>query len=397
MMRKTLWALALLVVLSGCNDNYGDDTPPKEDRLVNTTFNIEYSLNFDTPSVNYPATNNQQSEIFDGIAEMPVGWTMRFIMELWEEKTTEGDNPEIYYERYHRLVWGTRKHVPVPGEVDKYVLTKTARISKGRYKVLLWADYTRSYKYDEDLGTSVPADYYFGTDYLSPKYKDLYGLRYVLITQAYQRDNYDAFSGTGEIDFTIYEDSAVSYAEETFSVSRVFGKYTLIATGLQEYKDAILPPLTYETNMKPLEVNIDYGGETYEVDDEEFATGGLRSVYDGLNQTSSHFRPEAAFQLEVVAENEEDDEIVLTYDYILANADNAPINEVTMTLIGPMNTKLNKILIGTLPIERNKETFFRAHFLNKVNPGPGDITIIDDFDDGDGPTDIDYPAEPLIP
>lgn len=380
MMRKTLWALSLLFVLSGCNDG-GEESDFKWDTKVNTTFNIQYSLNFDLPSINYPATYNQQSEMIEGIPQILPTYPLRFVVEFWEEIPNNAEDPDagVSYRRYGRYSWITTTHIPVDGLTDRYVFTETARLTRSKFKMIIWADYSYRSKSDRYFGTNMVNDIY---DW------NMYGLRTVLLsTPSRQRDYYDGFSSVQDIDLTIFGDDYSPSTTIEASVERAFGKFTLIATDFGDYKNSVSEE-EYKATKEPLEVKIAYGGD-YIGDFYPEPDNGFRSFYDGLTQTHKYYLSGIEYQSPVISEN--GDELVLTYDYSLATPDGDPLKDVMITIYGPMNTPLRAIKISELPLERNKETFFRGPFLFKEWENGSDdngITIYDDFDDKGNPIEI---------
>lgn len=389
MMRKTLWALSLLFVLSGCNDG-GEENPPKQDRLVNTTVNIEYSLNFDTPSVNYPATNNQQSEVLPGIPVIPPSVRMRFVIEFWEEIPLDPADPSagVTYRRYGRkTAFGISQHIPVAGQSDRYVASNDMRLSKSKFKMLIWVDYV-----NRQLPGQSLIDAYFSTNRISATDpNNFYGLRYLVMSLDKQRNFYDAFSGVQDVDLTVHQGEEISNTTINASVERVFGKYTLIASDYKEYKESVSPG-DFDASKKPIAVRVAYGGAY----GEENPENGFRGMYDAMSQNVTAYIANQEMYLPVVSESEDGEELILTFDYILANADNSPLKDVMVTIYGPMGVSLRKIKISELPIERNKETFFRAPFLfNQFSGGDSGITIVDGFDDNGAPEIIPTPG--IIP
>ncbi len=399
MMRKTLWALALLFVMSGCNDG-GEDTPPKYDKMVDVTFNIEYSLNYDTPSIYYPSTGvapepsvpSDPSGSVGQVPAMPQGKAMRFVVELWENVAAEGEEP--HYIRYNQKQWGILKHSPVEGEEDRYLFTATARVTKKKYKMLIWADYINS-RYVTNDGTlsSTNVGAYFGVNYVDDFDTDIRGLRCVNIPRALQRDAYDAFSGIQDVDLTPFEEFNTAATTIEASVERVFGKYTLIATDLQEYK-AKFSEDEYFARRRPVNVKIDYGAEYAEapaLKDEETGEliNGMRGTFDALNQNVSYYTANQTMQLPILSVSDDESEVYLTFDYAIGMPDKTPLKDVKMTIYGPGSYPITRLRIGEIPLERNKETFFRAGFFtNSWETGDGDINIEDDFDDLGDPEEI---------
>lgn len=377
MMRKTLWALSLLFVLSGCNDG-GEESGYRRDRMVNTTFNIQYSLNYDLPSINYPATYNQQSEMIEGVPQILPTYPLRFIVEFWEEIPNNPEDPAagVTYRRYGRKVWNTTTHIPVAGQADRYVFTETARLSRSKFKMIIWADYSARGGYDRYFTTNSAGNLY------DPS---LYGLRNVTMAMSHQQDYYDGFSSIQDIDLTVFGDEYNPSTTIEASVERAFGKYTLIATDLADYKSSVSEE-EYKATKEPLEVKIHYGGDYY---GDENPENGYRAFYDALNQTPIYYRAGSESQKPVISED--GNEMVLTFDYAVAYPDGRPLKDVMITIYGPMNTPLRAIKISELPLERNKETFFRGPFLfNEWENGSDDngITIYDDFDDKGNPIEI---------
>lgn len=410
MMRKTLWALSMLFVLSGCNDG-GEESGYRRDTKVNTTFNIQYSLNYDLPSINYPATYSQQSEMIEGIPEILPIYPFRFVVELWEEIPNTAvtpsdpddsvdnpdaeepsdsedsvDNPDaenpaepepgVSYRRYGRYVWTTTNHIPVDGQEDRYVFSETVRLTRSKFKVIIWADYS----------TRGGGDRYFTTDSPGNRYDaNLYGLRDVTAQVADQREYYDGFSSIQDIDLTVFEDEYNPSTTIEASVERALGKYTLIATDFEDYKNSVSEE-EYKATKEPLEVRIHYGGDYSE---DVALENGFRAFYDGLKQSHNYYMAGSQSQNPVISEDGK--EMILTFDYAFADPDGEPLKDVMITVYGPMNTPLRAIKISELPLERNKETFFRGPFLFKEWENGSDengITIYDDFDEKGNPIEI---------
>ncbi len=387
MMRKTLWALSLLFVLSGCNDDGGEESGSRYDRMINTTFNIEYSLNYDLPSINYPTTYNQQSEPLTGIPEIPAAALMRFTVEFWEEMPNDPNNPEagVWYRYYGTKPYYTTSHYPVEGQEDRYVFSADARLSRSKFKVVVLADYVRRSGYA-----------YFSLDpQVSGLAPNISHLRSIFAGTAQQNTlgsgtiplAYEALSGTKDLDLTVYPDQPNVFMTCDVPVTRALGKFTLIATDYGEYVRSV-SPAEFEATKKPLEVKVEYNLAVItdpQDPDDGLATNGFRGVYDALLQTFTGYG-QAEMQKPVLAISPDGEELTLTFDYAFADLENSPLKDVVVTIYGPMDIVLRRVMITGLPLERNKETFLRAPFLFKVwengsddaNPG---ITIIDTFDD----------------
>ena len=357
MIKKALWALALLCIVSGCNKkNY--DTPPRYERLVNTTFTFEYDFAYaDSPS--QPLTE---------APEMPDELNFRVVLELYEWVENK-DNPGTYtYRYYDRGVYTTDQHQL--GENGKLYLTGELKVPKTKFTAVIWGDYTRA--------SSPRTDYWYYTFRSGYFNEENNGLRRVRFNPNNEQDeNFDvALCGIHTIDFTSFEDIDNAFTGVTMSMDRVLSQFTLIASDLEEYKNSIVYPNTYDANMKPVLVRVDYG--TYSL---ETPLAGYRNSYDGLFQrvgNSTDINKIDEFTPEELNANE----MFLASDYLFSDP-NLDKQEMIVSIVGPMNVTLSKFKIQ-VPLERNSKTVIKAPFLTGNFSGSiGDqygITIVDDFD-----------------
>lgn len=356
MIKRALWALALLLLVSGCKKDE-HDTPPRYERLVGTTFTFEYDLAYD----------DSQSGPLTQAPEMPEDMNFRVILELYEW-LEDPANPGTYtYRFYDRGIYTTDQHVL--GDNGKLYIKGELRVPKTKMTAVIWGDYTRA--------SSPRVDYWYTTFRSSYYNEENRGLRRVLAYTGAERDaTYgDALSGIHTIDFTSFEDIDNAFTSVTMSMSRVMSGFALVATDLDEYKNSIMAPNSYEVNMKPVAIKLDYGTRSLET-----PLAGYRQSFDGLFQrvgsTPDVNRVVAYKPIEFSGNMQ------LASDWLFSDP-NLDKQEMTVSIIGPMNVTLTKFKIQ-VPLTRNRITVIGAPFLTGDFEGSFadqyGVTIIDDFE-----------------
>lgn len=261
------------------------------------------------------------SEGEGGTSRIPAdeGYLHRFIIDAYQ-----GDAYIRQAVVYEDIVEG-RTHVSIPVEM---------KLHARDYRIAVWADYVQA--------ADTITDWWYNTTTLSPVIKSD-------LTYKGNIEYKDVFCGMQRVNLSDYRDEWNAVVPIEMTLERPVGRYELIATDVQEFRDKIAAGEIAEGSTLTARINY----SDYQPVGIDVLTGELRNPLSYLSYETPIRLPEEGI-----------DDLNIGFDYVFCEAEGSEIPlEVTIVAeYGDEQTTIARSIIR-IPAERGMNVTMRDNFL----------------------------------
>ena len=256
------------------------------------------------------------SEGEGGTSRIPAdeGYLHRFIIDAYQ-----GDAYIRQAVVYEDIVEG-RTHVSIPVEM---------KLHARDYRIAVWADYVQA--------ADTITDWWYNTTTLSP----------IINNGSYNGNSEykDAFCGMQRVNLSDYRDEWNAVVPIEMTLERPVGRYELIATDVQEFRDKIA---TGEVQGSSFTARINYSD--YQPAGIDVLTGELRNPLSYLSYRTRIHLPE-----------EGTDDLSIGFDYVFCEAEGSEI-PLEVAIVNEKDSIVARSIIR-IPAERGMNVTMRDNFL----------------------------------